>query len=118
MPENEFPSSLKFHYIKGNFFHVVHADGAIGGLTPSRQIFLSLYSERSAIPQSIEMEVTSEGTLGHEIDRIGKDGLVRELEVGIMLSASAAESIGKLLLTHAQAIKESSRATDPIISTE
>jgi hypothetical protein len=120
MPENEFPPSLKFHYIKGNFFRVVHADGAIGGLTPSRQIFMSVYSERSAIPKVIEMEVSSEGNLGNEIRREGKDGLVRELEVGIMLSASAAEAIAAILLQHAKAIKESIRETqgDSISSTE
>lgn len=107
MPENEFPPSLKFHYIKGNFFRVVHADGAIGGLTPSRQIFMSLYSERSAIPQIIEMEVTSEGRLGKEIQREGKEGLVRELEIGVMLSADAAEAIAAVLQEHAKAIRES-----------
>ncbi len=106
MPDNEFPPSIKFHYIKGNFFRVVHADGAIGGLTPSRQIFMSLYSERSAIPQIIEMAVTADGELGNEIRREGKDGLVRELEIGVMLSAHAAEAIAAVLLQHAKALRE------------
>jgi hypothetical protein len=109
MPENVFPPSLKLHYVKGNFFRVIHADGAIGGLTPTREIFISLFSERAAIPQIIEMEVTPDGTLGHEISREGKEGIVRELEIGVTLTARAAEAIANMLLQHVRAIHESSR---------
>jgi hypothetical protein len=53
------------------------------------------------------MEVTSEGRLGKEIQREGKEGLVRELEIGVMLSADAAEAIAAVLQEHAKAIRES-----------
>jgi hypothetical protein len=108
MPDTA-PSTLKFHYIKSNFYRVVHVDGAIGGLTPNRQIFISLFNERSAIPQILEYKVLPEGDLGDEVNRVGKDGLVRELETGIILNVHAAEALGKLLLAQANILRESKR---------
>ncbi|HUD15479.1 MAG TPA: hypothetical protein VMQ56_17640 [Terracidiphilus sp.] len=98
MPEKISQSTVKFHLIKGNFFRVIHADGVIGGLTPYGGIFLSLYSERGAIPQMIEQDVNPDGTLGEEKRREGKEGLVREVEVGVMLNGPTAKGIADWLL--------------------
>jgi hypothetical protein len=103
----EFPDSVKFHYIKSNLFRVIHAEGAIGGLTPSREIFISLFNERAALPQIIEYGITPEGKLGTEIRREGKEGLVREMEIGILLTASAAEKLAQYLLDHVKLLRES-----------
>jgi hypothetical protein len=105
MPENVSPNAVKFHYIKGNFFRVIHADGVIGGLTPHGGIFLSLYSERGAIPQVIEQSVNPDGTLGDEKKREGKDGLVREVEVGVILNGRTAKGIGEWLLRQAEILE-------------
>ena len=107
MSENLPPNVLKFHYIKGNFFRVVHADGAIGGITPNRGVFLSLFSERGAIPQVIEQVINADGSLGKETVREGKEGLVREVEIGVMLSCQAAKTIAEWLLKQAQILDES-----------
>jgi hypothetical protein len=109
MPDTAAPSTLQFHYIKSNFFRVMHVDGALGGLTPNRQIFVSLFNERSAIPQMVEHTISPEGGLGDETQRISKEGLVREVEVGIILNIHAAESLGRLLLEQAAALRESHR---------
>jgi hypothetical protein len=109
MPDNVPPSAVKFHYIKGNFFRVIHADGAIGGLTPNHGIFLSLFSERGAIPQVIEQAINADGSLGGEKVRVGKEGLVREIEVGIMLSGASAKRIAEWLLKQVQVLE----ASDP-----
>jgi hypothetical protein len=109
MPDTTIPSSVKFHFIKSNFFRVVHADGAIGGLTPSRQIFISVYNERAAIPKIIEMNISPDGHLGEEISREGKEGLVREMEMGIILNGHAAELLAETLLESVKALKESMR---------
>jgi hypothetical protein len=100
---------VKFYFIKSNFFRVVHADGAIGGLTPSRQIFISVYNERAAIPKIIEMNISPDGHLGEEISREGKEGLVREMEMGIILNGHAAELLAETLLESVKALKESMR---------
>jgi len=93
--------------MKGNFFRVIHADGAIGGITPSRDIFLSLYSERGAIPTLIEQALNADGSLGKEIRRESKEGIVREVEVGVVLSSRAAKGIAEWLLKQAQILDAS-----------
>jgi hypothetical protein len=107
MSENLPPATVKFHLIKGNFFRVIHADGAIGGITPSGEIFLSLFSERGAIPQLIEQAINADGSLGEEIKKSGKDGIVREIEVGVVLSAKAAKGIAEWLAKQAQILEAS-----------
>jgi len=107
MPESVLPSSVKFHYIKGHNFRVIHTDGVIGGITPQRQIFLSLFSERAALPTMIEFQVSSEGALGAEVKREGKEGLVREMDIGIILNADTAQQLSDFLQKQLLVLKES-----------
>src|SRR5271169_2432443 len=88
----EMPTSVPFHYIKSNLFRVIHTDGAVGSIAPSGLIFVGLYSERSAIPQIMVHDVTETGQVGPErtSERVGKTGIVREVEVGATLSVETA----------------------------
>lgn len=106
MPE-DVPIGVKFHYIKGNFFRVVHVDGGIGGITPGRGIFLALFSERAALPKMVEQALKPDGSLGEEVAREGREGLVREIEVGVMLNASAARLISDWLRDQVTLLEES-----------
>ena len=92
------PSELTFHYIKSNQFRVTHADGAIGGPTPRGLIQINFYSERMPIPTQTVQPVT-EGKLGEEIKerRVSKEGVIRELEVGVIVDLSAAKTLLKWL---------------------
>lgn len=92
---NEMPTVVPFHYIKSNFFRVLHTDGIIGSVTPSGLIFLGLYSERSAIPQVMVHEIMETGQVGAERqdERQGKKGVVREVEIGATMSVETATSI-------------------------
>lgn len=89
------PTVVPFHYIKSNFFRVLHADGAVGNITPSGLIFMGFYSERSAIPQMMVHDITESGQVGseHPDERVGKKGIVREVEVGATMSVETATSI-------------------------
>jgi hypothetical protein len=107
MPAPQMPSSIKFHYIKSNLYRVIHLDGAIGGLTASREIFISLFNDRGTLPKMIEFAVTPDGQLGNEITREGKEGLVREMEVGVLMNAAAAKSLAAYLITQAKLLEES-----------
>jgi hypothetical protein len=88
----ETPTSVPFHYIKSNLFRVIHTDGAVGNIAPSGLIFVGLYSERSAIPQMMVHEVTETGQVGPErlSERVGKSGIVREVEIGATMSVETA----------------------------
>ena len=100
-PERELAvPQITFHLIKSNFFRVVHADGAWGGVTPRGFIEVNFYSERQPIPRSLTHSVNLEsGTLGAEIReaRVTKEGPVREVEVGVIMDLQCARSVRKWL---------------------
>lgn len=103
------PTSIKVYYEKGKLFRVIHVDGALGGLTPSRNIFVSLYSQRDPLPTVIEQRFSPDGTLGEEISREGKTGLFREMEIGLVLTAPVARELAKFLTEQAKLLDESER---------
>jgi hypothetical protein len=89
------PTTVPFHYIKSSFFRVVHTDGVLGSVTPAGLIFVAVYSERVAIPQTMVHEITESGQVGTERqeEQVGKKGIVREVEVGAMMSVDTATHI-------------------------
>jgi hypothetical protein len=93
------PKEVKIDYIKSNFFRVVHGDGVFGGVSPHGKVFLTIWSARPSIPQTIVHGVNEDGTLGNEIReaRIGRDAMIREAEVGILMDVDVAKSFVKLL---------------------
>lgn len=111
MPNKGRQASVKFHFEKGKHFRVVHVDGALGGCTPTREIFVSLYNQRSAIPRLIEQELLPNGQLGEEVHREGKEGIFREMEIGLVMTPMVAEEIAKFLLTQVKLLNETSPTT-------
>ena len=102
------PDKIKFHYIKGHFFRVVHVDGVFGGLSPTGEISASLFSQRPPIPQLTVQAVKNENELGDEIvaERVSKDGLVREMEVSLVLSPQVADALAKWLMERVEQHKK------------
>jgi hypothetical protein len=86
---------VSFHYIKSNHFRIVHADGAHGGLQPRGHIEIFFFSERFPIPRLTVNPVTDDGKLGDEIrsEREVRDGVVREVEVGVFMNVHEARSL-------------------------
>jgi len=110
------PPSVRFHYIKSNLFRVVHADGAYGGLSPTGDIFFSLFSQRPPIPTSTVQPVKEDGELGDELvqQRTTRDGIVREMEVGIALRPEVAEGIIKFLQEKVEQYKNLKKEQDKV----
>lgn len=100
------PPTVTFYYEKGNNFRVVHVDGVIGGMTPTRDIFVSLYNQRTALPKVVEQEITPDGKLGAGTVKESKHGIFREMEVGLVMSPEVALQIAEFLKQHARAAKE------------
>ena len=90
------PSKVKFHYIKSNHFRIIHADGLLGSITPKDDLIVTFYNERSPLPDSVTFEITANGELGDEIEAervsASSDGVVREMEVGIVFDVNFARS--------------------------
>lgn len=102
IPENseaEIPENVKFNYLKSNYFRTVHMDGAIGNITPGGYIHMAIYSERPAIPREMVYKMNPDGTLGeiNEKETIKREGIIREMEVDVMMGIGTAKSVIKWL---------------------
>ncbi|MCH8253113.1 MAG: hypothetical protein IID36_11735 [Planctomycetes bacterium] len=82
-------------------------------MTPRGGIHLAIYSERPSIPQVVMHKLEADGTLGEEVQskRIDKRGVVRELEVDLIMNVDAAESIAKWLSEKVKSIRDQGRRT-------
>jgi hypothetical protein len=106
-------TQIQFHYVKASQFRVVHVDGIVGGLTPRGLLHMAPYSERPAIPQVVVHEIGPDGRLGHPpVQQMGRSGVVRELEVDLMIDLKTMEAIHEWLgdrLAEAKKLKLSRR---------
>jgi len=86
---------VKFDYIKGNYFRIIHVDGVHGGIGPRGSIFMSVWNERWPIPKQTSHEISDEGTVGKEIEseRVVRDAVVREVEIGLIIDIETAKQI-------------------------
>lgn len=103
------PPVLRFHYIKSSAYRVVHADGVIGGPTPNGHLHASFFSERLPIPTVIDQAVRDagggRGVLGEETFREGKNGVVREVEVGVAMTLDMAKRLHGWLGRHIEQLE-------------
>lgn len=110
-PKKEKVRRLEFDYIKSNFFRVIHADGAFGGLAPNGSIHMSIFSERQSIPTKMVHNLIG-NHLGPELKdlRQGRKCIVREVDVDIVLEVQQAIVVRDWL---DRKIKERQSIVDP-----
>ena len=111
------PTEIAFDYIKSNFFRVIHADGAFGGLAPNGNIHMALFSERQAIPTKVVYSVEGTG-IGPEISdkREEREALVREVEVDAWQINGVHEVFNELQVTDRGGVSD--YLTDARIATQ
>ena len=102
------PAQVAFDYIKGNSFRVVHADGVIGGPTPSGHVHMAFFSERGPIPRREVRAVNRDGTIGDLIpdQSIIRNAIVREVDIDVVMSLPVAESMISWLTTMVSDMKK------------
>jgi hypothetical protein len=92
--KNQPPERVTFNYIKSNFFRVIHVDGIEGGVTPSSDIYINLYSERFSIPKKRVYELDSEGSLDEVVEeRDDLNSVIREIDVSAVMSIDTAKAL-------------------------
>lgn len=123
-PTTKLPERITFHYVKSPQFRTVHADGIIGGVTPNgRNIHFATFAERAPIPQLTEvaLELSADGAvgkLGETVNQTGRSGIVRELDVDVVMSIAAAKALRRWLkvqidkATAAQQLKRAQRKVE------
>ena len=86
-------SPIEFNYIKSHYFRVVHGDGIYGGPTPKGLVAMNFFSERFPIANKAFYARTAPNTLGDEIEknRQSRSGIVREVEVEVIMDVANAE---------------------------
>ena len=99
-------NTINYHFIKSNGFRVVHCDGMWGGVTPRGYITMSIFSERWPLPQKTTHKVLDGGHIDAEIKRDLKDGIVREVDVEVILDLGTAESMVTWLQEHISTLKK------------
>ena len=88
------PATLDIDYVKSTAHRVVLVDGAHGGLSPNgRQIHMTLFNQRSAIPRRDTHAVTKDGKLGPLIKRTQRSPFVREVEITLMFDLQCARQL-------------------------
>ncbi len=90
-PMSDEVQKVRFYYPKSPAFSTLHVDGAIGGVTPRGLIHMACFSERFAIPQETVVEL-HDGSVKQELlnERVGKEGIVRELVVDLVFDRETA----------------------------
>ena len=111
------PKKLRIEYKKSNSFRVIHADGVYGGTSPRLQLFIAFYSERFPIPQVLTYETTETGAPIKEVvsERESKEGVFREVEVGVTMDLNAAKGFATWLN---EQIVELEKRREQILGTE
>ena len=95
-PNDSSKSEIEFHFIKSNLFRSIHCAGIFGGVGGDGNLHLTVYSERSAIPQMVRMQ-TEDGVLKKELGREGKTGVIRDVETNLVLGLDTAVELSKWL---------------------
>lgn len=91
------PKQVTINYIKTSGYRCYHVDGVFGGVTPHGKIYAQMFVERAVTPQIVDYEVNSEGGLGKELQRVGRQGWVREIESGFIMDLNTAQVLIKWL---------------------
>jgi hypothetical protein len=87
------PQTVDFHFVKSSAFRVVHCDGVWGGIAPTGLVHVSIFSERAPIPTRVTHALTEQGTFGPEIARHVESGLLREVEVDVVMNIEVAKFV-------------------------
>jgi hypothetical protein len=99
---------LPIHFVKSTQFRVIHANGVWFGGDTQQNLHLTFFNERNPIPKKLVLNVNSKGNiLGEDMTkRDSKEGLVREMEIDVVLSLQAAMDFHKSLGENLKAIQE------------
>lgn len=87
-------------------FRVIKVDGAWGGATPRLDIQMAVYSERLAIPDFEELDISGDGPLKSIRIEHTTTGPIREVEAMLSMSVPVARSLAMWLTEKADSLEK------------
>lgn len=102
---------IPVNYQKSRNFRVVLAEGCFGGISPRGVIRSAFYNERSAIPQDGEITIR-DGQAVTETVTNAREGLVREVEVEVVMDLTTALSYHVWLSEKLEVLRKSAGISD------
>ena len=88
--------SITFKYVYPEDLHDFYVNGVYGGITPRKEIYAHLYSERHPIPKQVIHEIDEDGMLGRqEFSEAGGD-VVRLIQTSVVMDVKTAICSGML----------------------
>lgn len=103
---------LPVHFIKSNFFRVVHSGGAWFGGDGHGNLHLTFFNERTAIPKSVILSVDEKGNVLAESHRDSKQGIVREMEVDVVFTFKDAVAFYHALGENIKSVQENQKKSN------
>ena len=96
MAEKPKTDAFEAHYQKSNYFRVVHVDGAFGGPSARGLVNIAFFSERNPLPRRTMKPLVGGAPGIEEIVEV-KQGVIRELEVNVVMDIAVAAAVQKWL---------------------
>ena len=98
---------MPVHFIKSPSFRVVHASGVWYGGDSQQNLHLTFFNERTPIPKKLVLNLDEQGmVVGEDLSkRDSKEGVIREVEVDIILSIPSAVEFYRTLGENLKVVK-------------
>ena len=112
------PNRLDILYTKSNACRVVHADGAYGGVTPTLDIYMALYSQHNATPEGTTLRFDHAAKTAREEIHKPRHQWVREIESEVIMSRDTARSLRDWLNGRLDVADKMDSDSDIVFTTE
>ncbi|MBN1686303.1 MAG: hypothetical protein JW852_06585 [Spirochaetales bacterium] len=94
--------TVTYTYERHPDYHIVYANGAVGGVTPRGEVLFDLFIEFVGIPDETVHSVTPDG-LGPEIGRKPESPpFTRQSQIGVVMNPGQAKSLGYWLINQVE----------------
>lgn len=96
--------TVRFKIARAQDYRLIHASGAFGGGTAEQLFRMELYSQAETPPDFVELEVAEDKTRSARREPAAM--MLREIQVGVVMTLESAERLGQWLLNQTKAVKE------------
>lgn len=87
------PKNITFRYVYPEDLRDFYVNGAFGGVTPRKEIYVHFYSERHPIPKTVTHKIKEDGTLGEPQSKETGGDVVRLIQASIVMDLKTAVGI-------------------------